>query len=117
MNTEFKFDDFGFDGNLAIVDPDGNYEWIEPQISSIPSEACIRLELVTDDGEGDDDARQALRDLLEEDYTVDIRCDFHDETDISRAVNEAVAIRDRFLAGDYTPLRAQCEREAANVET
>jgi hypothetical protein len=116
MNTEFKFDDFGFDGKLAIVDPDDNYEWIEPQISSIPSEGCIRLELVADDGEGGDDARQALRDLLEEDYTVDIRCDFRDEADVARAVNEAVAIRDRFLVGDYTPLRARCELEAAKVE-
>lgn len=101
MNTEFKFDDFGFHGKLAIVDHSGNYEWIEPQISSIPSESCVRLELVTDDGEGDDDARELLREYLEQNYLVDIRCDSRDRADIARAVDEAVAIRDRFLAGNY----------------
>ncbi|MGO7087491.1 hypothetical protein AB9E14_07615 [Rhizobium leguminosarum] len=103
MNTEFKFDDFGFDGKLAIVDHSGNYEWIEPQISSIPGESCVRLELVAGDGEGNDDARELLREYLEQNYVVDIQCDFRGQAGIARAVDEAVAIRDRYLAGNHVP--------------
>ena len=101
MNTEFRFDDFGFNDKLAIVDRSDNYEWVEPQISSLFSAGVVRVELVADSGEGDDDVRKTLREYVEQNYVVDIQCDFGDEADISRAVSEAVAIRDRFLAGNY----------------
>ncbi|MDH7806838.1 MULTISPECIES: hypothetical protein [unclassified Rhizobium] len=64
MNTKFKFDDFGFDGKLAIVDPAGNFEWVEPIIEGIPGKSCVRFDLIGSDGEGDEDARRVLRQHL-----------------------------------------------------
>ncbi|MQX78118.1 hypothetical protein [Sinorhizobium medicae] len=106
MKNEIHFDDFGFDGKLAIVDGSSNHEWVEPTITSLPSESCVRLEIVANDGEGDEHARELLRDHLAENYLIDVPCDFRDEADVSRAVEEVVAIRDRFLAGQYAPLKA-----------
>lgn len=106
MKNEIHFDDFGFSGKLAIVDGSSNYEWIEPTITSIAPLSCVRLEFVATDGEGDEDARELLRDHLVENYLIDVPCDFRKEADISRAVGEAVAIRDRFLTGQHAPLKA-----------
>ncbi|MBW0366131.1 hypothetical protein [Ensifer adhaerens] len=102
MNTEFKFDDFGFDGKLAIVDRSGNYEWVEPTITEVPSESCIWFELVGGNGVGDEDAREALREYLDN-FAVSVPCDFRDGDDIVRAGTEAEAIRDRFLADNCSP--------------
>lgn len=106
MKTEITFDDFGSNGSLAIVDESGNYEWIEPQIAGIPSENCVRLELVPSEGSGDFDARNALREYLLRHYQIDVACDFRDKSAISSAITDATAIRDRFLAGDYARFRA-----------
>jgi hypothetical protein len=103
MMTKIKFDDFGMNNYLAIVDESGNYEWVEPQITSIPSESCIRVQLIASNGEGDEDARQSLREYISEHYQVEIPCDFRDSTNFECAVTKATAIRDRFLFGNRVP--------------
>ncbi|NTE66180.1 hypothetical protein G6M85_11225 [Agrobacterium tumefaciens] len=106
MNTKLKFDDFGFDGKLAIVDPAGNFEWVEPIIESIPSESCVRFDVVGSDGESDEDARRALRQYLGS-YAIEFECDFRDPEAIARAVEDAEAARDRFLVAAFRPTGAQ----------
>lgn len=106
MNTKFKFDDFGFDGKLAIVDPAGNFEWVEPIIENIPSESCVRFDLIGSDGEGDEDARRVLRQHLGS-YMIEYECDFRDMEDVIRAGEKAEAARDRFLAATFRPTGAQ----------
>ncbi|MCZ7932352.1 hypothetical protein O9X90_08520 [Agrobacterium leguminum] len=106
MNTKFKFDDFGFDGKLAIVDPAGNFEWVEPIIENIPSESCVRFDLVGSDGQGDEDARRVLRQHLGS-YAIEFECDFRDMEDVIRAGEKAEAARDRFLAAAFRLAGAQ----------
>ncbi|AQS62605.1 hypothetical protein AGRHK599_LOCUS269 [Rhizobium rhizogenes] len=106
MNAKFKFDDFGFDGKLAIVDPAGNFEWVEPIIENIPSESCVRFDLIGSDGEGDEDARRVLRQHLGS-YMIEYICDFRDTDAITRAVGKAEAARDRFLAAAFRPTGVQ----------
>ncbi|CUX58809.1 hypothetical protein G3A56_21095 [Rhizobium oryzihabitans] len=102
MNTKFKFDDFGFGGKLAIVDPSGNYEWVEPIVVDVPSEGCVRFDLVGSDGEGDDHARHVLRQHLGS-YAIEFDCDFRDMEEVIRAWEAAEAARGRFLVAVLGP--------------
>ena len=107
MKSGITFDNFGNDYHMAVTDGLGNYEWVEVRIAGIPTESCIRLELVASDGDGDEDARQALRDHLSEHYSIDIPCDFRDEMQIARASAKVTALRDAFLSGHRSPFNIQ----------
>jgi len=107
MKSGITFDNFGNDYHMAVTDGLGNYEWVEVRIAGIPTESCIRLELVASDGDGDEDARQALRDHLSEHYAIDIPCDFRDEKQIARASAKVTALRDAFLSGNRSPFNIQ----------
>jgi hypothetical protein len=107
MKNSITFNDFGSDGKLAVTDCCGNYEWVEARIAGIPSESRLRVELVASGGEGDEHARQALRDHLSEHYAIDIPCDFRDETAVASAAAKATLVRDRFLSGNSGPVSRQ----------
>ncbi|WP_157790702.1 hypothetical protein [Agrobacterium albertimagni] len=101
--NEMKFDDLGTDGKLAVTDAAGNYEWVEARIEGIPSKSRLRVELVASGGDGDEAARQALREHLSEHYAIDIPCDFRSEAELASATAKATAIQNRFLSGNYAP--------------
>lgn len=117
--SPYKFENL--DGGLALVDPANPdiVEWLdEIEIVSFPSEKAltIRLSLCSSndsnlrasDIEDGEDIRADMQEWLEDNgYSESIHCDFNSEESKASALAEAIALRDRFLGGDYTPFEAR----------
>lgn len=115
MST-YKFE--SLDGGLALIDKDGNAEWIVVNIVGVPSEQLMQVEvelvaavdshLFANNVVDASERRAEMQDWLAENgYYETVGCDFRSETDLIAALREAGALRDRFLGGDYLPLDAQ----------
>jgi hypothetical protein len=117
--SAYKIEDI--DGGLALVDTANTHivEWLdEIEIVGFPSENALTVRvslcssndsnLQASDIEDADDIRLVMNDWLEDNgYSESIHCDFSSEESEASALAEAIALRDRFLGGDYTPFEAR----------
>lgn len=97
----YRFDDFGVDGKLALVAESGIWAWVEPAISSFPSQGVIRVELLAESGTETYGIPKELFALIKENFTLDFPCNVFDDRQREQAVVKAKVFFDRFLSGDY----------------